>query len=890
MTAMETPASVHVGWALWGKQPGSSNDYSVLASSAEPLSQPEFASVLAHFAPGTPPTERDQPSSLPWVIISRVGVEGKSYVGMAIQRPSDDVDSVGRPITMTSYFCVPFDELTDPPVSYAALYHQLASVRLPQADTSLISLSLPRLDPAAIATEVTKENWEPSVTAAAAMLLDGPVSIVGSEGSTVDERLRFLDAVAAMLPFGYREDFTAATWSDAGARHPIRLAFAARAREDAGVVQWRSPSAGPGRNGPGGTYFRLLSDVRGRGGGTGGDQLAALIGALAGGGAQADFGHPQTAIDTLHAFDLPFIVVVAVLDGTAQPADVRAVFGQGRITELGPMERQTMLGALIDLAEPQDLPEIRKWWELALGGDNAVVLPNLVRACRRLLWTPTPSLAVGEYLTLAASYGMLDAVLAGVLAVPASETELNGGVSMAARLFAERALSDPQPDLPLTKQRVASDPLVFAELLAEYARSEREARAALGWLEPGLHEFLRPFSLIVGNDPGAVDQRQLGQLARHGIDPVGALVRAASRCGRLGLVLPAFVSWLALGRNPADPAADRYWCEQARALTVMEDPQSQAWIDLALFASANDPRFLLVTVSGRPAAPYCEFLAASWSQLVADTGQAVDDLVTDGLIGYLNRAPWTSDPSQVETVVAIGSMLTAGGQRKRLESAITDALLDAPEAGRLDAARNWLHRALPDHDPGRSGDVLAMLRRPHSGLGDRELAELCARAFSEGLDPEDVCHALAESRAIGSGQAALKLLDRLRTRVYAMPAGPQDPHEWLMTLAAFFADGTLGEHIPEEFRQAAVRVAYRDFVYRLDILYTAVTKGNPNSQPELSNDEIKHLEWIPKSVDQILRDAKKRPGLGSMLRGVRRDRDEADDRPGNRPGTEPQTS
>jgi hypothetical protein len=295
-------------------------------------------------------------------------------------------------------------------------------------------------------------------------------------------------------------------------------------------------------------------------------------------------------------------------------------------------------------------------------------------------------------------------------------------------------------------------------------------------------------------------------------------------------------------------------------------------------------------VSGRPAAQYCEFLAAAWSQLAADTGQAVDDLVTDGLIGYLNRAPWTSDPSHVETVVAIGSMLTAGGHRRRLESAITDVLLDAPEAGRLDVARNWLHRVLPDHDPAHSGDVLGMIRRPHSGLGDRELVELCARAFSERLDPEAVCHALAESGAVGSGQAALKLLDRLRARVYPMPAGPLNPREWLMTLAAFFADGTLGENIPEEFRRAAVMAAYRDFFYRLDILYTAVTKGNPNAQPELSSDEIKDLEWIPKSVDQILRDAKKRPGLGAKLRGVRRDRDEADDRPGNRPGTEQQTS
>ena len=55
-----------VGWALWGKQPGTDRDYSVLASSNEPLSEAEFASVLGHFVPGTPPTDNtDRPDRCP---------------------------------------------------------------------------------------------------------------------------------------------------------------------------------------------------------------------------------------------------------------------------------------------------------------------------------------------------------------------------------------------------------------------------------------------------------------------------------------------------------------------------------------------------------------------------------------------------------------------------------------------------------------------------------------------------------------------------------------------------------------------------------------------------------------------------------------------------------
>ena len=48
---------VRGGWAIWSKRPGTRDDYSVLYSSAGPLSPAEFSSVLAHYAPGNPPAE-----------------------------------------------------------------------------------------------------------------------------------------------------------------------------------------------------------------------------------------------------------------------------------------------------------------------------------------------------------------------------------------------------------------------------------------------------------------------------------------------------------------------------------------------------------------------------------------------------------------------------------------------------------------------------------------------------------------------------------------------------------------------------------------------------------------------------------------------------------------
>jgi len=708
------------------------------------------------------------------------------------------------------------------------------------------------------------------------MLLDGPVSIVGSEGSTMEERLLFLDAVAALLPFRYRADFTASTWSDSAARHQIRLVFAARAREGAGTVQWRSPAAPLAASGSGASYFRLLRDIRGRRAGAG--ELASLIGSLARDAAAGDFAQPQDAVTALREFDLPFIVLGGVRDGTALPADIRAVFASERAAELDLKGRQELLGALIGLGDPQNVPVIRAWWETIFGTDSAAAVPVLVQACRRLLWSQAPSrLAVSDYLTLAADYGLLDAVLADVTATPESVAGRGEGVRAAAQLVADWALRDPYPDFPLTARSLAANPIVVSELMANLAGSDR-IRAALAWLRPAMGDFLRPFSVVLDDVPGTVDWLQLDQLARYSISCAGALLQAAFHGGRLNQMLPAFSRWLAvrdLRPRADDPAETRFWYDHCWAINVA-DTESQAWLDLALLASRNQPRYLLDTVYGPTCRDYCEILAVAWSELVTSAGQAADDPLTDRLVRYLEGTRWTADPLKVDTVVLLADLLTRDGHREQLASAVTNALLDNPEAARRGAGSDWLSRFRPDYQDPRSGHVLALIRQPRASLTEDDLADLCARGCREGVSPEDVGRALAEAEAIQSGWAAQYLLDHVRLSTYQVRTHGLEPHEWLKSLATFIASGNLGERVADELRQAALIAAYDDFVFRLDMLYIAVTKGRPDSQPELTSDDIRYLEWIPKSVDSILRQARKRPGR-LAFRGGKRDHDESEE-------------
>src|SRR5260370_11788626 len=140
---MSDPGPVNAGWAIWSKHPGSRDDYSVLASSTGPLSTAEFTRVLNHFAPGSPPAESGTPASLPWVMLSRVGVADQTYLGASLQVPTDYVDGTGRPVSRTPSICVPYEEVAHAPVPYRGLPSAVWIAHLPRQARPLLPLPVP---------------------------------------------------------------------------------------------------------------------------------------------------------------------------------------------------------------------------------------------------------------------------------------------------------------------------------------------------------------------------------------------------------------------------------------------------------------------------------------------------------------------------------------------------------------------------------------------------------------------------------------------------------------------------------------------------------------------------------------------------------------------------
>ncbi|GGN97341.1 hypothetical protein [Microbispora bryophytorum] len=214
-------------WALEGKRPGSYDEYGLLEWSDGRLDREVFDKLRHRYTASTA-------GDLPQVTIgtARISENGQIsyYLVLAIRQWSGHRDFANRKIAYTRWFYVPYEQLVDRPVSYTALYTAFAA--LPLEPRPPLTVTVPPYDPGVMAPG-------PDTFSAAALLLNGrPVCVVGADTVPMIDRLRFADTVAALLPYGTRTRFTAATWTSSTSEHSIKLSFARYAPEGAQTVVW----------------------------------------------------------------------------------------------------------------------------------------------------------------------------------------------------------------------------------------------------------------------------------------------------------------------------------------------------------------------------------------------------------------------------------------------------------------------------------------------------------------------------------------------------------------------------------------------------------------------------------------------------------------------------
>jgi hypothetical protein len=269
-------------WAVWGKRPQGGTS-SILTCSDGPLGPEAFTAILTRYSPGTP-------DELPQVTISWAGSAENAHIVMAIQNWSDEPDKAGRRSSVTRLFCVPYRQLARGPVSYDAMYEAFKHITLPVEGT--LSVELDGMRPGKIAARLSEQ----AMTTAALLLTGNPVCIVQPDELPLEERLRHLNDVAAMLPYGLRSKLSAATWTSGTAVHRIRLAFAEIPRDGSLNVPWGRHAQLPQQASASWRYLEAIAAHARR------DELVAKLARFVD---PLDFGDTDTALAVLNESPRP---------------------------------------------------------------------------------------------------------------------------------------------------------------------------------------------------------------------------------------------------------------------------------------------------------------------------------------------------------------------------------------------------------------------------------------------------------------------------------------------------------------------------------------------------------------------------------------------------------
>jgi hypothetical protein len=854
-----------VGWALWSKKAGTSSDYSVLSCSPELFGRGDFAKIITRFAGGNPDSQATGAEKLPWVTLSWVGVDANLHVGIAVTDNTGQVDAVGRPIIATTYLCVPYQEVARARLSYTALFEAAspARLRLPSQDGALITLRVPDEAPDAAVRRVEKDFDERITSATAALLLRGPVTITQADGSSLAQRLAFIDAVASLLPFGLRAKLTAGTWSDSGVRHRLRLAFASRPREDAATVPWRHGSEVTGDD-VARQYFDQLRQLR-TGTATHGKPFDAttVVSHLAASTEQQKFEQPQDAFAFLRLIDLPDRVLVQIRSGTpVDIAELRQVFRLGHLDTLGSDDKTDLLTELSRIGEARDWPDLKAG--LGQVQDSRTAWSILTRFGSRVLWSGTPNEDVlGECMTTAHGHGIGDNVLGGLVRMPDSAAGPSRGATAAAGLLAATVLSSGAASgaYPVTRDGLAGQPAAMAEYLAALASSGQDAAGLLSWLATAPPTaMVGAFRSVLGLRQTEVRRTDMASLAEIDARCARALLATAAATGRLDMALTAFTRWI-VDCDELSPRALESWSTHLRPLSVAA-PRLRAHLDLALMAVGADP-IAFPPFRQPDAGEYLDGFLEAWKPLRRSSGLR---RCIGALARYLEKPKWAEARAQAEAVIALVEQLRRDDEENRLVAVVASVLNTSSSTRQWDFAKKWLAEINAKAPEAVGAGLLSSLATAGPGTDPRHVADLCLMAHRQGIAEGAAFYRLAESKAIDSARAACELLAALRLE-FAMAGEPAQ--NWCLEFAQEVMRGKFGQDVAEGFRVLQSRNSRKEIWLQLELLRTIAERPDRSGQgvPDLTDEERADLDQVRDDIELL---AKKSP-MRALFRKVWRE-------------------
>jgi hypothetical protein len=315
------------GWAVLGKYPGEVMGYEVLAGS---LPEDRAGRYLWTAATGTPDAKEGEDGALPWrVFLGRADGEPGAVCAWVETTWDGSRDGTGAASYTSRLVLVEWARAAAAGLTWTGIDRAAGAMARPR-DGEDAALGAVRTTAAELAATVDALGFE-WAAGVAALLLDGrKVALTAPPGGELpgtDERVRVLDAVCSLLPYGCRSWLSAATWTGRS-ENPLLLVFASRAR----TGQQQVPlGAGPPPQPQGDTaraYLRELLRLRAKR-----PDTAEVVAHLLAYGAEIPFRDRAETVYLLREMDLLDSVAEDLRAGRARLADVRRALDRNRPAE-----------------------------------------------------------------------------------------------------------------------------------------------------------------------------------------------------------------------------------------------------------------------------------------------------------------------------------------------------------------------------------------------------------------------------------------------------------------------------------------------------------------------------------------------------------------------------
>jgi hypothetical protein len=221
---------------------------------------------------GTADGPRDGYSdALPWLTFVGGGASQHPAAAVVSQEWTEERDGTGQPITPTRAVWLPWTKASALPATYLSLWKATRTLRWPEVNAGpdsaaryQVDLSIPQPRWDLVVDDIERYGFALVSNLAAHIVSGKQVVVVLNQNNAVliEERVRFLDAVMTLLPFGARNCVPVATWASAMSNHAAMLTFSNGVRPDQIAVPWPhigqlTPPTGRGKD-----YLDEFGEIR----------------------------------------------------------------------------------------------------------------------------------------------------------------------------------------------------------------------------------------------------------------------------------------------------------------------------------------------------------------------------------------------------------------------------------------------------------------------------------------------------------------------------------------------------------------------------------------------------------------------------------------------------